>query len=410
MPLYLKIALRYLTSKKSTNSINIISWICIGAMALGIMFMLLIMSVFNGFQGLVIDMFNVFYADVKLFPDKGKYVTLSAEELAKIKSIDGVELMSTILEEDALLEYKDKQFVATVKGVESNYFDIIDLEEKYIINGVLKLEDTDKSYAIVGAGIKNALRIDVNNPFTPMKVSIPRKNARQTSFESAFNFDFINPVGEFNVQQEFDEKYVLVPQEFVRNIRGGENEYSSIEIKLSEKSKSSAVIKEIQALFPNLDIQNRWQQNATLYKVMETEKWVVFALLTLAIIIISFSIAGVLSMLILDKKKDIAVLLSLGAKPGLIKRIFLAEGVIFSIIGFIIGSFLMLSIYQIQTQHGIVKMPGNTFVVQHFPLQIKFIDFLAAFIVIFLIGMLASYLPTLKAIQSHKISETMKEA
>ncbi|MCP4124307.1 MAG: ABC transporter permease [Bacteroidetes bacterium] len=408
MPLYLKIALRYLRAKKSTNAINVISWITIVTMALGTLVMITLMSVFNGFEALVVDMFNVFYADIKVSPEKGKYLTITEDQLAEIKSIDGVLMLSTVLEEDALLEYGEEQFVATVRGVQPNYFDIIDLDSTYIINGTLELEREGFPRAILGRGVRQGLGVNMYNPFAKIKVNIPRKDAGSSSFENAFNFNMISPSGEFNIQQEFDERYVLVPQSFVQNIRGSTNDYSALELKIRESVNTNDVSEAIAAIVPGVKIQNRFQQNSTLYNVMRAEKWVFFAILTLILIIVSFSITGTLSMLIVEKKKDIAVLRALGATTNTINKIFLAEGVMMAFRGVlfgIVGAFVLCSIQQ---YIGLVRMPGQTFVVEFYPVKMKFFDFLAATVVIFLISFFASYLPTRRAAKNVGLSEMMR--
>lgn len=407
MPLYLKIAKRYLFSKKSTNAINIISGITIGTMAFGAFAMITLMSIFNGFESLVIDMYNVFYSDLKVIPEKGKYFDLDPNDVNTLKNIEGVVMLSTILEEDALLEYNEEQYVATVKGVDPGYFNIIGLNEDFIINGSLILEDENKPYAIIGAGVKNNLRINVNIP-TQIKVRIPRKNARLTSMEAAFNFGFITPSGEFNVQQEFDEKYVLVPQSFLRSIRGDGIDYSSLEIKLEDNADENKVKEAIAKIIPNVEVKNRWQQNSTLYTVMRTEKWVVFAILTFVLLIVAFSITGALSMLIVEKKKDIAVLRSMGASAKTIRNIFLTEGILLSFVGVFTGIILAASFCLLQQYVGIVPMPGETFVVDFYPVKMKIVDFLATLSVIFFISLLAAYFPTRRAIQSDNISESMR--
>ncbi len=251
------------------------------------------------------------------------------------------------------------------------------------------------------------MRVNVDIP-TQVKVNIPRKNVKSTSIENAFNFQHITPIGEFNVQQEFDEKYVLVPQSFVRSIRGGENDYSSVEIKLQPQANEKAVIAAIQSIIPNAVVKNRWQQNATLYTVMRTEKWVVFAILTFILIIVSFSITGALSMLIVDKKKDIAVLRSLGASSNLIRNIFLTEGLMLSLVGGIFGMLLAMILCLLQQYVGLIKMPGATFVVDYYPVRMKIGDFAATFAVIFIISILASYFPTVRAARAENISENMR--
>lgn len=394
-------------SKKSTNAINVISGITMVAMAVGAFAMIALMSVFNGFEELVVERFNVFYSDVKVTPSQGKYFDISEAQIVDLKAIEGVELLSTILEEDALLENYEEQYIATVKGVDPGYLDIIGLNEDYILNGKLALEENGEPVAIIGVGVRINLGINVNFP-TKIKVNIPRKNARLTSLENALNFKYIVPTSEFNIQQEFDEKYVLVPQAFLRSIRGKGNDYSSIEIKLKEGANEKATFAAIEQILPNVDIKNRWEQNATLYSVMRAEKWVVFAVLTFVMLIISFSIAGALSMLIVDKQKDIAVLRSIGATTSTIRNIFLTEGVLLSLVGVSAGVLMAFLFCTLQQTVGIIPMPGQSFVVDFYPVKMKAFDFIATILAIFAISFLAAYFPTLRAIQEENISESIR--
>lgn len=408
MPFYLKIALRYLRARKSTNAINIISWVAVTTMAVGTGVMITLMSVFNGFESLVVDMFNVFYADLRITPEKGKYLALDEAQLARIKSVEGVGLMSVVLEEDALLEYDDEQFVATVRGVEPHYFDIIGLNEEYIINGTLELERGGLPRAVLGRGVRNGLGVNLNNPFGQIKVNLARKDAGTATFENAFNFNFITPAGEFNIQQEFDERYVLAPLDFVEGIRGSTGEYSALEIRLAEGASASAVAGAIAAVAPGLRVQNRFQQNSTLYTVMRAEKWVFFAILTLVLIIVSFSITGTLSMLIVDKQKDIAVLRALGATARNIRQIFLAEGVLLAGKGVVIGMAASLALCLAQQEFGLVPMPGQTFVIDAYPVKMMAGDFAATAGVIFLISLLASWMPSSRAVRNFNLSAMMR--
>lgn len=377
-------------------------------MAVGIMAMITLMSVFNGFESLVRDMFNVFYADLRVSPEAGKYFDLTEENLVALRDLEGVASLSTILEEDALLEYGDEQFVATLKGVERNYFDIIALSEEFIIQGVLELDRERTPLAVLGRGVANGLGVNINNPFAQVKVSVPRKNAPTSSIEQAFNFNSITPIGVFNIQQEFDERYVLVPQFFLREIQGGSDEYSSIEIKLTDGASEARVAEAIWGILPGVNIDNRWQQNSTLYQVMRTEKWVFFAILTLILLIVSFSITGTLSMLIVDKKKDIGVLRAMGASARTINKIFIAEGVLLAVQGAFFGILITIVLCLLQQHVGIIPMPGNTFVVDYYPVKMQFWDFVAASFVVFFISMIASYFPTVRAARDVRLSEMMR--
>jgi lipoprotein-releasing system permease protein len=406
-----RIALRYLVSKKSANAINIMSAITSVAMGVGAMALILVLSVFNGFEGLVISLYDSFYSDVKITSTIGKTFELNEQKFKQIKGIEGVEFVSRIVEENGIVVYNDKQHIATIKGVEQSFFQIHDeFLDKNIIEGNRLLEKDSLQYSMVGIGIAQYLGINVNNYFTGLWVHIPNRKSSGSSLEGATMSDRIYAGSLFAVQQEFNNKYVIVPISFIRNLMQFDNQtFSALEISVTNKKMVKKVKAELTALMgEGFEIEDRLEQNDALYKVMKTEKWVVFAILTFILIIASFNIIGSLSMLILEKRVDIATLISLGARPKLIERIFLAEGLLLSLSGATIGIVLAVGIALLQQHVGIVKIPGNTFVVSYYPVKVMLIDIIAVTGAVVLISLAASYLPAMKAARKQNIIEQIK--
>ena len=407
MSLAWKIAKRYLISKKSTNAINVISFISAFAMATVAAVIMLFLSAFNGFESVVISLYNVFYADISIVPNEGKTFQLSAEDFEKIKSLDEIDAASFVLTENALLQYGNRQHIAKIKAVDENYLNVINNLDNHIIQGDLILENSDRKFMLVGAGIRNKLGINVDNPFEQITTYIPRRNASSSvSMDQAFNRQYITPMGVFAVQQEFDSEFVIAPLSFLQELmQYGGNDIGAVEIKLKDQvSMNDAVAKLQDIVGEELSVKSKYEQNATLYKVMTTEKWVFFFILILIVIIAAFNIVGSLSMLVIEKRQDIATLSALGAQPKLIKRVFLLEGCLLSLSGAFIGILFAVILCILQQQVGLLKIPGETFLLQYYPVELRWWDFIAVSFSITLISVIASYLPARKAASAEHLS------
>ncbi len=407
MALAWKIAKRYLISKKSTNAINVISFISAFAMATVAAVIMLFLSAFNGFESVVVSLYNVFYADVSVVPNEGKTFQLSSEDFSEIKALKEVKSASFVLTENALLQYGNRQHIAKIKAVDSNYMSVISNLDNHIIQGDLILENGDRNFMLVGAGIRNKLGINVENPFEQITTYIPRRNASSSvSMDQAFNRKYISPIGVFAVQQEFDSEFVLTPLSFLQELMQYEsNEVGALEIKLNDQAGMKDAVTKIQAIVgENLIVKSKYEQNATLYKVMSTEKWVFFFILILIVIIAAFNIVGSLSMLVIEKRQDIATLYALGAQPQLIKRIFLLEGCLLSLSGAFIGILFAVILCVLQQEVGLLKIPGETFLLQYYPVELRWLDFIAVSVSITLISVIASYLPARKAASAEHLS------
>ncbi len=394
MNLSFYIARRYLLGKKSQNAINIISTISVIGVTVGTMALVIVLSVFNGFDSVVKSLFSAFDPEIQISAVKGK--TFSPGELsANILAIPGVEAVSEVLEENVLLLYGDKQHIATIKGVDEFYQDVSGLDSM-IYEGSMKLLDNNRSYAVVGQGVAYHLRIGLNF-INPLWVyTIDRKSKiNMAQPEESIRRDFIYPSGIFSIEQDFDSRYVIVPIEFTRKLLSYEEEVTFLELKLDPSFSAEQVQDEIIAKAgEGYHVKNREQQNALFYQVMRTEKWAIFLILTFILIIASFNIIGSLSMLIIDKKRDILTLRNMGASNRLIERIFLVEGWLISITGSLLGLGLGTGISWIQQHFGLIKLAGSgSFVIDSYPVRIEGIDILLIWVTVVLIGLIAARYP-----------------
>jgi lipoprotein-releasing system permease protein len=391
-------ARRYLVSKKSSNAINLVSWISVAGIFVGSFGLILVLSVFNGFEGLVISLYNSFNPDFTITAREGKSFVPDSVLLQQITALPDVNAVSSVIEENALLTYQDRQYIATVKGVEENYGDVSGIDSA-IFTGTFLLQEDQTELAVLGIGIQQSLQVNYDDPFGFISVYIP-KRAATTVFnpEDAFNRELIRAAGSFAIQSEFDSKYILVPLGFARRLTGLKKEVSALEIKLTARAEEKRIQQQLQALAgETLVVKNRLEQNETLYKVMQTEKWAVYAILTFILIIAAFNVVGSLSMLVIEKRKDITILKTMGADEAMVRLIFVMEGMLISLVGCAAGFLAALLIILAQQYFHLLKMGGGSFVIDAYPVVMKPADFLLVFATVMLIGWLAARLPSGRA-------------
>lgn len=395
MNLSFYIARRYLLGKKSQNAINIISGISVVGVSVGTMALVIVLSVFNGFDQVVKSLFSSFDPDIKISVVEGKTFIPGESVSRKILSLPGVAAISEVVEENVLLLYGDKQHIATIKGVDEA-FEVVSGIDSMIYEGTMKLKDRNRSYAVVGQGVAYSLRIGLSF-IDPLFVYTIDRKARfnMAQPEESIRRDFIYPSGIFSIEQGFDSRYIITSIEFVRELLSYENEVSFLEIKLDPGFAADKVQQQITAIVgPGFYVKNRQQQNELFYRVMKSEKWAIFLILTFILIIASFNIIGSLSMLIIDKKSDIVTLRNMGANRRLIENIFLVEGLLISVIGSLLGMALGTGISWIQQRFGLIKLSGSgTFIIDAYPVQIEAIDILLIWITVLLIGWIAARYP-----------------
>jgi len=360
------------------------------------MALIIVLSVFNGFEGLITSLFNAFNPDFSVTATKGKTFHFDDFPVDSLRKIPGVYFVTQVVEENALLKYRDKQYIATIKGVSSGFEQMSGIDTM-LIDGSFVLKDGEMQRMIMGAGVAYYLGASLLDLLNPVTVFVPQREGDiGLSIEGAFNSKNIFPSGVFSIQQEFDSKYVIVPIEFVRELVNYDDEVTSVEIGLSKGFDSELVKQKIKNLAgAGYTVKNRYEQELLLYKIMKSEKWAIFFILTFILIIATFNVISSLTMLILDKKKDIAILHSMGAADRLIRLVFLIEGVMISVGGALAGLILGGIVSWIQQQFGIISLGGGTgsFVVDAYPVKIIFTDFLLVFVTVVVIGFLAAWYP-----------------
>ena len=395
MNLSFYIAKRYLFSKKRTNLINIISAISVAGMAIGTMGLIIGLSGFNGFDSLIKSLFSSFDPDLKITLVEGKSFDANNQVFKDIRQMDDVLFVSEVVEDNALLRNENRQVLATIKGVSSDYSKMTGLDTM-IVDGEFKLQDGNKQFAVIGQGVAYYLSVGLDL-INPINIYVPQKGRSSGStIEGSFNQGFIYPSGIFSVQQELDSKYVIVPIAFAREIFENPEKINYLELKLKEGASVKRVQTEISAMLGSrFIVKTRYQQHDYLYKTMQGEKYAVYLILILILIIASFNIIGSLTMLIIDKKEDIAILQSMGADKLLIRNIFLFEGWSISILGAMIGTVLGLAICQAQIVFGLVKLQGSggSFIIDSYPMNIVPFDIVLIFWSVVLIGFVAAWFP-----------------
>ena len=391
MRLPLFIANRYLLAKKSHNLINIITWISILGISVGSFALIVVLSAFNGLEKVISSMNNRLTPDLQISPVKGKTIDLTAFPLGQLKDIQGVEYVIPTITEDALFRANDKQHIGQVKGVGLEYQKIDRLNEVVFGGSDLVLADEDEHYfAVPGAGVAWYLGINAYSPYAMVRIYVPKRgNASQMSLENSFNSDVVTVRSVFATEQELDEKMVLVPFDMLSELLEYEDKATNVEVFTTQNADINKVKKTVSAIIgANYSVKNQQEQQETLYKIMRSEKWAVYVILTFILILATFNVVGSLSMLMIDKRKDTEILKAMGADNSLIQRIFLNEGLLISVAGGIIGLLLGIVLVLLQQQFGFIKFGtgGGNYVVDAYPVLLKFKDVLLIFATILVVG------------------------
>lgn len=391
------IARRYLISKKSRNAINIISLVSVLGVATGTAALIIILSVFNGFDDLLKRLYNSFDPDIKIIAAKGKTFEPDAKFTKILNDADFIKAYSLCLEENAMLVYGEKQIIATIKGVDKKYKEVTGLDTM-IVKGEYRLENREVLCGIAGQGIAFNLGLSIDYAY-PIKIYLPSRTKKITgSFSDAadnINQSVVYTAGIFSIQQEYDTKYFIMPLAEVAELLEYENRISSAEIKINKNAEIKESVNYLQEkLGADFEVLDRNKQHEYAYKIMQSEKWAIFMILVFILLIASFNVIGSLTMLIIEKKNDIQILKSLGAENKTIRNIFFLEGLFISgagaIIGLIIGTLVCIA----QIQLGIVKLgTGGSFIIENYPVLINPSDFFWVFITVMIIGTFAAWYP-----------------
>ena len=381
-----------MVSKKSNNAINIISWISITAIAITTAALIIILSAMNGLTGTVANLYNVFEPDLKVTVVKGKYFEANDKLVSEIKAIDGVKIISKTLSDKALLKNIDKQALVTIVGVDGNFNKVAQIESS-VEDGVYGLNDSKKSNILLGRGIANQLQVNIREFVNELSIFSPVKGkSGSLNPDDNFNQIYCTPTGIFSLNDEFDYQFAFVNIETAKKLFDEPNKVSAIQI-LCEKGKSDDVQMALQEkLGDKFEVKNRYQLNDVLFKTLETEKLATFIILAFILIIATFNIIGALTMLIIETRRDIKTLYSMGASINLIRNIFMREGFLITGVGAIIGLIIGLFVCWLQMQFHLVKF-GDEFIIPYYPIEIQIKDFVWIFGLIMSIGFFAALYP-----------------
>ena len=385
------IAKRYLFTSKSKNVVNIISYISLFGVAVGTAALVIVMSVFNGFEKLVLDMYNSFDPHLKITSVVGK--TFNPED---VKSIlleqKDIKLYAEVLEEKVLIQNNGNEIIATIKGVDDNFNELVNFS-KLVVFGDSVFENFNGNAVIVGNGIAYNLSINVNNIFEQINITAPNRTSKYIKDKSDLVKTAFLPIGVFSVQAEYDNEYIICPLKNLQNILERENEVSAIEVNLLNSENMEDVKSEIQKqIGDNYIVKTRLEQHEFLYKLLNSEKLAVFLILVFILIIASFNIISSLSMMMIDKQKDIKTFWNLGSSKKQIRNIFFTKGILGVLVGSAIGLFIGVGFSLLQQHFGFIAMEGN-FVVNAYPVELNIKDVLIVEITVIVIGLIASFYP-----------------
>lgn len=396
MNLSLFIARRYLVSKKSHNAINIISGVALGGIAIGTMALIIVLSAFNGISDLVKSLYNSFGADIEITAAKGKTFIPAGPVFDSVRHLKGVKYFDETMQDKALLKYEDKQCLASIKGVGDAFapmtqFDTLIREGKYY------LKNGEANYGEFGRGVAELLGINSSDQnYTSITCYAPKRGLENSSVnpEDAITQKYLYRAGVFSINDDFDSRYVIVSVDFARELFDiHDKSVTSVEIGLADPSKSDRIKEQLKSILGNdFKVKDRFEQNELLFKTLKSEKFLTFLILVFILVIATFNIVGSLSMLIIDKQKDIAILHNMGAEIKSVRNIFMYEGVLITILGAAIGLILGTIICLIQIKFKLVPMAGN-FVVDAYPVSLQISDYLIILACVCVIGFLASWYP-----------------
>ena len=399
MNLSLYIAKRYLFSKKSHQVINIISGVAIAGIALATAAMVCTLSVFNGFQGVVAKQFSAFDADIKITAASGKVITTDAPEIGKVADMQDIAALSFCVEGKAMASYGGSLAMVTIKGVDNNFASLTEIDKVLIGPGEFVLNDGMNDYAVLGGGLTGILNCGIlfttpieiyaPNRLENVNLTIPARNFKKSELHSTGLVFVLN-------QPEYDGEYIITSDSFARNLfRREANEATSMELKIRSGANAAKTKKEIEAILGSgYTVQDRYEQQESVYKVMQVEKMISYIFLTFILMVACFNIIGSLAMLIIEKRENMKTLRSLGAENKTIANIFVFEGAIISAMGAVIGIIAGVALTLAQQHFGLISMGGaGEFIVESYPVKIIPGDVAATFITVIVVGFITVWLP-----------------
>ncbi len=396
MRVTLWLALKYLWGQKSAHVIRIMSLLSVLGIAMGTMSLLLVLAVFNGFEDLLAQMVSRFNPDVKVLPARGKFLDRPFALADTLRMSEVVSDASVVMEEVALFRYRDRLQFGMIKGVDTHYLHVNAMDSA-LVDGRFVLRGSRGSYAVVGAGIASRLGVDVDNTLVPLGVHMPSRK-RNIMGTHALKTRYLFPAGVFSIQHDVDAQYVLTNYEFVSKLLERPGRASAIEVKVSAPYTPEEGASALRRLLSSHEVEvlDRRRQDEAFYKIMNIEKWLFYVLFVLILILVTFNIVGVLWMMVLSKRRDIAILRAMGFKRTDIRNVFITKGVLISVLGWIVGVTLGLIFYWLHKRYGLIQIPEG-FVVDSYPMSFRWGDLGVVGITVLALGTLASILPAMRA-------------
>jgi lipoprotein-releasing system permease protein len=395
------IAKRYLFSKKSHNAINVISGVSVCGVALATLALVCTLSVFNGFQDLVATFFTAFDPELKITATSGKVFDNQDVRIQKLRDFSEIAVFSESLEDNAMVQYNGKQAMVVIKGVEDNFSQLTAIDSILYGRGEMVLYDEIVDYAIPGVELTSILGTGIRF-LDPLEVYAPKRGSQinVANPASSFNVSYLHSSGlVFAVnQQKYDASYIITSLKFARDLFQYDTEVSSIELKLKEGVDTDAFAHKIGGILGNdFVVQNRYEQQADTFRIMQVEKLISYVFLTFILLVACFNVIGSLSMLIIEKKNDVVTLRGLGADDQVISRIFLFEGCLISFLGALVGVVLGLTLCLVQQEFGILTLgsgaSAGAFVVDAYPVSVHWQDVVLILVTVLVIGFLSVLYP-----------------
>jgi len=391
------IAWRYFRGKYAFQAIQIIAWVSVFAIAIGTAALITILSVSNGFTSVVKGLYADFYADVRVTPKQGKFFTINDAQYLQLKSIEGVNAISKVVENRALIVKGGNKTVAIVKGVEKSYGNINKIRN-YLKRGECAIGDLQTPLFIMGIGIEQKLGLMQQMIGDTVQVYAVNRSGKSITQLGQLNTLNAQESGVFSVQQEFDDQYVFTNFEFAQYLFDLQpNQVSALEFSLKGGNDDKVIASIEKIMGPGFFVRNKYQQNIDLYRIMQVEKWIIFCILALIMLVASFNLVGALTMLVLEKEKDIHVFNAMGATSWDIQKIFLMLSAIMALLGAAIGGGLASLFCWLQYKYHFIKLGGGSFVIDYYPIQPMFIDYVAIISLVIVIALLAGWIPSRKA-------------
>ncbi len=367
---------------------------------LGVLFttaaLIIVLSVFNGFEKLVISLFNSFNPEFVIEPATGKNFQVNTSSFNEVQNIKGITYFCPIIEENGLLKYKNRQAIVKLKGVDSSFVKMSQMDT-LMVQGHFILKEKKQDYIVLGYGVAYKIQSRLSDFLSPIQIFLPDKTkSAGARLEDSFKKISLYPSGYFSVRQDFDESYVFVPFSLLSDALGEKGLVTSIELGIeNDADKAEIQRKIVQILGPEFIVKNRLEQQAVLLKVMQSEKAIVYLILGFILLIATFNIIGSISMLIVDKRRDMNTLKAMGAGKGLILRVFAWEGMMISFVGGFAGLIIGGLIAYLQQEFGFISLGegGTGFVVDAYPVELVFMDFVKVFSMVIMMSAISVTYP-----------------